>query len=238
MKLNLKSRLVAAICEFKAKNDIRYYLNGIYVEPLPTGGAVIVATNGHAMGVWRDTSATVERPAILRIGKQLREACTETKEGRLALIDDRLTVTSELGTECYVQPNSVNADSAFGWEIKAKYPDWKIIVPDECQTGPIGMFNSGYVKLVHKALKIAVDDKFAGITLRQADESKSIFVTCINHPNFAAIIMPMRSEGKESYPAWITESKAQVKEAELPLPGQQPSDTAPVEHQKDEVVAQ
>lgn len=42
MKLNLQARLVAAIAQFKASNDIRYYLNGVYVEPRPSGGAVIM----------------------------------------------------------------------------------------------------------------------------------------------------------------------------------------------------
>lgn len=224
MKLNIQARLVAAICEFKAKNDIRYYLNGVYVEPLPIGGAVIVATNGHAMGIWRDTSAIVERPAILRIGKQLREACAESADGFLSLIDGRLTVTNEQKKESYVQPNSEKDGAALGWEIEnAKYPDWKTVVPDDCKTGPLGSFNAGYVKLVHKALRIVNGDKFAGITLRQSDESKCIFVTSGSQPNFAAVIMPMRDDGNGNYPAWIADLKEQAKES-APLPGQQPSD--------------
>lgn len=213
MKLNLNSILVAAICEFKAKNDIRHYLTGVYVEPLLSGGAVIVATNGHAMGLWRDPSAIIERPAILRIGKQLREACKEVDDGRLELIDGRLVITNGQKTECYVQPNCEKDGETAKWEIEAKYPDWKIVFPDECQTGPTGMFSTGYLKLAHKAMKIATGNEFAGITLRQSDENKSIFVYSDFLPDFAAVIMPMRDDSKNKYPAWLSDLKAQAKEA-------------------------
>lgn len=224
MKLNLNARLVAAICEFKAKNDIRYYLNGIYVEPLPSGGAVIVATNGHAMGVWRDPSAVVERTAILRIGKLLREACKEADEARLELIDGRLAVTTKQNTEYHVQPNAEKGE-VIPWEIQGTYPDWKTVIPDECQTGSMGMFSAGYVKLVHKALKIATGNEFVGVTLRQSDEKKSIFVSCGFLPDFAAIIMPMRDDSENSYPAWLSDFKAPAKAAEPP-PVKAPDDAA------------
>lgn len=237
MKLNLNARLVAAICEFKAKNDIRYYLNGVYVEPLPAGGAVIVATNGHAMGIWRDTSAEVERPAILRIGKNLREVCQEAADARLELIDGRLTVTNKQKTEYHVQPNGGKDGSPASWEIaRDKYPLWKAVFPDECKTGPVGMFNAAYLKLVHKALKIATGNDFAGITLRQSDEKKSIFVSSSLLTDFAAIIMPMYDDSKINYPSWLSELKAAEKAAEsLPTPGQQPSDAAPVDQQQEAV---
>lgn len=69
------------------------------------------------------------------------------------------------------------------------------------------------MKLVHKALKIATGNEFAGITLRQSDENKSIFVSCGFLPDFAAIIMPMRDGSKNSYPAWLSDFKAQAKVA-------------------------
>ena len=240
MKLNLNARLVAAICEFKAKNDIRYYLNGVYVEPLESGGAVIVATNGHCMGIWRDTAAIVERAAILRIGKQLREACRETDDGHLELIDGRLAVTNGKKTEYHVQPNGEKDGEVMPWEIEsAKYPNWKAVFPVECQTGPMGMFNAGYLKLVNKALKIVTGTDFSGITLRQSDENKSIFVSCGFLPDFAAIIMSMRDDRKINYPAWLAELKAVVEKVEEspPLPGQQPSDAEPIAHQEEEVAA-
>lgn len=228
MKLDIQAKLVAAICEFKAKNDIRYYLNGVYVEPLPAGGAVIVATNGHAIGLWRDPSAVVERSAILRIGKNLREACREADDGRLELVDGRLVVTNAQKTEYHVQPNGEKDGEVTKWEVEGKYPDWKTVFPDECQVGPMGMFNAMYMKMVHKTLKIATGNDFAGITLRQSDENKSIFVSCGFLPDFAAVVMPMRDDRKINYPKWLSEFKAAGKAAEHPLPGQQPSDAEPV----------
>lgn len=229
MKLNINARFVAAICEFKAKNDIRYYLNGVYVEPLPTGGAVIVATNGYVMGVWRDVSAIVERPAILRIGKKLREAFTECADGRLSLVADQLVVFAKK-SEYYIQPNSEKDGNKLGWEIEyAKYPCWKKVFPDERQTGPQGTFNAKYIKPICKALKIAGGSLSTGIAMRQASEYEGIFVACSNQPDFAAIIMPMRDDKYGIYPAWINESKAPTKKSEPPLHEDQPSDASLVE---------
>lgn len=41
MNFNLKARLVAAVAQFKAKHDIRFYLNGVLVEPV-TGTRVVL----------------------------------------------------------------------------------------------------------------------------------------------------------------------------------------------------
>ena len=35
-----------AVLPFKSNQDIRYYLNGVLVEKVETGGCMLVATNG------------------------------------------------------------------------------------------------------------------------------------------------------------------------------------------------
>ncbi|HCK4895383.1 TPA: hypothetical protein N0H42_000458 [Pseudomonas aeruginosa] len=49
-----KAHYLAAVSLFMAHNDVRYYLNGISIEPASQGGVLLIATNGHHIGVMHD----------------------------------------------------------------------------------------------------------------------------------------------------------------------------------------
>jgi len=237
MKLDIKARLVAAICQFKAEHDIRYYLNGVYVEPIPHGiGVLIVATNGHTMGIWRDTTGHIDRPAILRIDKQLQSACTGSDLKRLIISDDRLAVVIEqpsTTTEVFIQAKEDHMKTN-NWEVPGKFPDWKRVVVTEGSPQLLDCINPGYVAMFDKAITIgAGSEKWCnGINFHQSGRNQSILATSMRAPDFVCVIMPMR-EDRQEVPKWIAELKAEVLRqdaiAALPLPGQQPSDAAPME---------
>jgi len=218
VKLNIKSSLVAAIAQFKAARDIRFYLHGVYVEALPTGGVLIVGTNGHVLGVWRDLSGEIERPAILRIGRPLQVACAGAGR-RLKIIDDRLAVVDQKGAEIHIQNRLPTGPN--GWEIVAKYPDCRMVfkgAKSETTATPMDSINPLYVALVNRALSIGSPKKGGCIMLSQAETKGVITILSPDEPDFIAGIMPML--GKPAvYPEWI---KAATIDA--PLPGQQPSD--------------
>src|SRR5690606_12660465 len=66
----------AAIELYAAKNDIRYYLNGVRIEPHPQQGAVIVATNGYRLAAIHDPDGWCEEPIIVGdIPRSLVAAC-------------------------------------------------------------------------------------------------------------------------------------------------------------------
>jgi len=234
MKLNVSARLVAAICQFKAHDDIRYYLNGVYVEPIESGGVVIVGTNGYAMGIWRDTKGTIDRPAILRIGKRLEAACTGSDLKRLTIIDDRLAVVMEpakdtKGTqgptlEVYVQPK--HGTKSGSWEVDGKYPDWKKVIPRESSVCQLqNAIDPEYVALARRAIRLGGGDKYDSVSLLQPDKDGGIAVVSNRNTDFFGIIMPIHDEGR-AYPDWVWRLKPK---AEARLPSQQPSDAAPVE---------
>lgn len=225
MKLNLTARLVAAVAQFKATNDIRYYLNGVYVEPIPTGGAMIVATNGHALCIWRDLSGEVERPVILRISAKLQAACAGAETKRLQIIDDRLVVTDKLGAETHVQPHEFNKEKPGSWEVHGKFPDWRKVIPEPEHGERVALrsaLNAHYITMVDRALSIGTSaDKWGcPITVNQPTEYKGIIFLSEKATDFLAVIMPLR-EAIAPMPEWLPKL-----EAAAPL-GQQPSDAAP-----------
>jgi hypothetical protein len=62
----VNSTYLAAITCFAAKNDVRFYLEGVYIAPHPQGGVLIVATDGHCMGLMHDPDGFANAPIILR----------------------------------------------------------------------------------------------------------------------------------------------------------------------------
>jgi DNA polymerase-3 subunit beta len=231
MKLNLQARLVAAVAQFKASHDIRYYLNGVYVEPRPQGGAVIVATNGHAMGVWLDETGEIERPAILRIGAKLQAACRGSDIKRLTIIDNRLAVLGQKvkgglkDMELYVQPQPGD------WEVPGKFPDWANVV--RVIDGPPSLhsaLNPEYIAMMDSAIGIGIGDKFKNITVRQEAPHSGIVFTTSATPNFVGVIMPLRDHDAP-FPAWVkpmlTRHEMERRAKAAPLPVHEPSDAGP-----------
>jgi hypothetical protein len=216
MNINIKARLVAAIAQFKASNDIRYYLKGVYVEPHPEGGAIIVATQGHAMGIWHDTSGEVERPIILSVGKALLAACSsgnEFEKRRLVDKNGRLTVVDNTGAEIYIQGEIGKKVGAEQYEVEGKFPDWRRVVP-EIEPGKTQLYNvlqPQYLRLASEATRIAFGgDKFGNsLTLRQPAVNRAILVQSSHRDagGFVGVIMPMRDEVDLSLPAWAKAPK-------------------------------
>jgi DNA polymerase III sliding clamp (beta) subunit (PCNA family) len=52
--ITIKSSVIRSALNIAAKNDIRYYLNGLLIEAMKTETRVI-ATNGAIMGIYRET---------------------------------------------------------------------------------------------------------------------------------------------------------------------------------------
>lgn len=232
MKLNLQARLVAAIAQFKASNDIRYYLNGVYVEPHTTG-ALIIATNGHAMGAWLDETGEIERPAILRIGAKLQAACQGAETKRLTIIDNRLAVIGatvpdgQKTPELYIQPSTGD------WELQGRFPDWTRVI--RAEDGPPCLhsaLNPVYIADMTKALQIGAGSKHMSVTTRQRAAHESVVFTSPYAPNFVGVIMPLR-DNDAPMPKWMRGAMRRVEMEQrakaAPLPVHEPSDAGPPE---------
>lgn len=110
----------------------RFYLSGVYVEPIPGGGAFLVATDGHVMLIHRARTATATRTAILKVcepalpdefdeygerierrweGHHIHIGC-EISEGPVAA-----QVTYRGGSEPYMH--------VLAEEVAGKFPDWR-----------------------------------------------------------------------------------------------------------------
>lgn len=223
MNLKFSGRGLAFLAHYKAKVDIRYYLCGVYLRPMPAaagGGVLGAATNGHVMGMWHDKSGTIDRPAILRISDPLAKACAATKRGTetsLVLRDERLTCM--LGDdETYIQPNPLPvAGKNVGksatvtvprqpWEVDGTYPRLGRVLPDPAAAtlGASACMNVDYLGLLAKSVprrRHGGKDYGLGVFMRQEHASGVILVACPSVPEMTAIIMPIHDTA--AMPPWL-----------------------------------
>lgn len=238
MNLKFSGRAVAFLSHYMAQGDIRYYLNGIYLAPMPGGPGVIgAATNGHVLGMWRDPDGHIDRAAILSISKGLASAFKkhdtqlENRDGRLTCVQYK-PQNAGIGEEIYVQPNTrKKRDRVEAWEVEGKYPEIARVAPKihEAELGMTALVNAKYLGLVAKSLPDT--SKYGnGVMLRQVHKDGAILVLCERVPEAVAVIMPMRGWDTPTSP-WLENWRSRTEAAEnakkLPTPGSQPSDAVP-----------
>jgi hypothetical protein len=108
---------------FASQDPTRYYLAGVYIEPSPKGGAVLVATDGHGMVIAHDPGATVTGSAIVSLPAALMSAC-KAKRGN----DPQVTIEGGFATVGDLTAPNVIVDGSF--------PDWRRVVPDIADNEP------------------------------------------------------------------------------------------------------
>ena len=206
--LSLTAKLLPIIAPFIAKADIRYYLNAINVRPHHGGGAIICATNGHALGAIYDRDAVCEHEVILRFDGRMQQACAAGSHDsrRVVMIGDRLAVVDSSDTDVYIQPGNP--------EVEALYPRYERVIPkaETLEAGLPGMFEAPVVELAQKAAAAAGKMLLrrsrgaVGMTFytnKEAAGSSAVFrLDCA--PDFVGVLMSMRDDSKLApTPAWV-----------------------------------
>ena len=200
-RLNINPGRFAFLANFASTEDTRFYLNGVYIEPHPAGGVVMVATDGHVMGVAHDPDGSCDAPAIISTQRKpaaiflppapIRDRC------RLEIA--RLTA-SQLGGDRYLATRTgptPKAGAAVGIVevIDGVFPPWRGVVPWALMADPTpglaGAFNGQL--LSRFAAPYARCD--AALELRQRAAGDAALVIRDEMPWFVGVIMPMHRSG-------------------------------------------
>lgn len=176
-----KLSALRALTVLAAKDDIRYYLNGLLIEYSPTITR-IVATNGHVMGIYNDTqenegsgSFIIPRSALdlLKPANKLDQVCI-TREG------------TGSGSISVIGGASVNFAAVDG-----KFPDYVRVIPDKV-TGEVAQFNPDYIADFKKAYKL-----LGAKTFHIHHNGHGGAIVDFARDDFLGIMMPIRT-GAES----------------------------------------
>lgn len=113
----LNQQLVSLATQFTAKkDDHRWYLHGVYAEPNKTGGATIIATNGHRIVIYFDADGYLEEPVLVR------PDATFIREGKKPNDLNRCLVIREEKDIFLKMSNGYTSDSDIN-NLKGAYPD-------------------------------------------------------------------------------------------------------------------
>jgi hypothetical protein len=159
----LSAKAVRLAYAFAAKQDIRYYLNGVNVEPAKGGGAIITGTDGRRVVQVLDREASNVEPVIMKLDaasqaflKRGEYVSTEFEEKRVAILNaDRIPM--HLQFEHFA--------------VDGKYPDVAKVLGkrEDWQAGIAGTFNveliSDVARLVEQARVAKRYGHPAGLTL-------------------------------------------------------------------------
>lgn len=151
---------LAFVAGFRAKPpEYRHALEGVHVQPHPSGGVLLAATNAHQLAVFYDANGATDAAHVLRITPGLVTACRARTASRVHLVDGRLVAHQvehhlrhetglfaepSVALETFVQPGRP-------WlELSAidKFPDYLKLLPkdpDLLVEGALGLLNADYL---------------------------------------------------------------------------------------------
>lgn len=177
MKLKISKLLLEGTLMFQAKQDVRYYLNGICFMP----DGRVAATDGHRAMIASKHENKLTDNVIVSVSK------SPTKRYSYALLD------TKTGIVTYHDEHEIMVGAGICSEIDGRFPDIDRVIPKQtAPTEQIG-FNAKYLADVEKLAKL-FNPKFEAV-LFELNGNTSAAVANISAPTgetAKVIVMPMR----------------------------------------------
>lgn len=176
----IKANELAALLQIAAKNDVRYYLNGILLE----AKGYAVATNGHMLLALK-CGAEPGAVDVIMERDQVEQIIKMTPKDREVTIKiDGEYLTAEWGG----QRSSYKA-------LDGKFPEWRRIIPRTFEAETPGNFNPELLIAFTKVTKLLNSNRTSLIpTLIQQGPQKSAVVVNLDYGNAIGIVMPVRCD--------------------------------------------
>lgn len=197
----ISAKYLPLLGEFRAPSDeVRYYLQGIYIEPHEDVGAYLVATDGHRFVVVHDEEAVIDDAMLVNPTKLV---IRESKHATLADFDGKCVDLQGKDEQFILRSPAPLLDATF--------PDWRSLMPTDDIVCEPGSIDPGLMAAISKA-PFGDGARSACIYTRQ---DKPCVVRFPSLPEIFVLVMPMRYPAMRSNPEWIN------KRRKGPVPQQQ-----------------
>lgn len=179
MIIKTNATLLAAAASIAAVNDVRYYLNGVCIEPAPQGGVLLIGCNGHALVCihdadgYADDTYIVKPPKRAKLGKKTAPEVEINDRG--AHFADGVTVPAE--------------------RIIGRFPDWRAIVPEKASDEPAA-FNGDYVQDFAR-ISLSFGSKHPFCMVRANGGGAALIQFDASVPAFG-VLMPVRMDARDT----------------------------------------
>jgi len=184
MQFSIKQSQLKAMLNLAAKQDIRYYLNGVFVE-FNQQTTRLVATCGHKLGVFNHRSENNQGSGSLIIPRDVIENLPKAGKTDAILI---FTKEEKAG---YWKLDNYGKQTIFS-QIDGRFPDYRRVC-DFKTSGEAANFNYEYLVQFLKVQHALGGSKGLTLNLYQNGNSSAL-VTLAGVDNFAGVIMPIRSD--------------------------------------------
>jgi DNA polymerase-3 subunit beta len=182
MENTINIEVVRALLPLVAKKDVRYYLNGVYVN-FQADKTVYVATNGHVLGKYVEAVENENIFDVIIPGdvvKQLKPQRGTAKWGDLIF-------NPETKAARITNPG---AGQDFGFApLDGKYPDFTKVIPAET-SGEVAQFDVDLLSLFAQVNKSFGANYPGRIKLDHNGERGALVHLC--RDEFTGVIMPFR----------------------------------------------
>jgi DNA polymerase-3 subunit beta len=182
MENTINIEVLRALLPLAAKNDVRFYLNGVYVD-FQADKTVYVATNGHVLGKYVEEVGNGHTFSIIipyDVVKQLKVGRGTAKYGDLIFNPD-------MNAARIVNP-AASQDLGFT-SIDGKYPDYTKVIPEE-PSGEVAQFDIELLYLFAQVNK-AFGSKIPGRVKIDHNGERGALVH-LSRSEFTGVIMPVR----------------------------------------------
>lgn len=199
--INVPVSIIAAASYAMAKEDIRYYLNGMMIEKSPHGGVRVVATNGHHMILIRAAGATIKQRLKSQyiIPRKTIEAIVKAgKSGGMV----EFKISSNRSFSARVAETTFHGDL-----IDGKFADWERAMPDDDSlSGPVeiaGHYIESVIKANAALCKLEGQGiRYNGVTWHMRGEKSpvvAVFGQSIEGIHAIAVVMPVFNRNAVSF---------------------------------------
>lgn len=142
--LRFNANLFRLAFGFTSTEEIRFYLQGVFVEPHPQGGVTLTATDGHRLVCIRDENGSADESAVIKLGDALKQC----KHGRGAT-RSVVIKTDESQALIYEEregaSGSFNIATAYDVRIVCTFPDYRRVVPQKFSDNGAPGFQGSYL---------------------------------------------------------------------------------------------
>ena len=197
MKARILAQYYADAGNFITKEESRYSLDSMRIERHPDKGVVIVATDGHTMGVFHDQGGECPADGInLRFDRYLAEMCG--KQRTLEDNDDGSASVSNRGRE----------EVRFsGIESSGNFPQWRNVLPKWGPEIERNDYNPEYLERCaklsgHPYPHLAIWSGSDGQQVTHGKDRAAV-VRVYERDDCFFLVMPMRQNGDAHYPELI-----------------------------------
>lgn len=204
LRIDFTPKYLPILDVFRARQDIRYYLCGVYVEKAPQGGVYLIGCDGHTMAVIYDSEGSIDgadsaiisiEPGMVAAARVADRKARKTLPYKVTVRGTRamVAVPDGEGLELFIQPGKC--------VIEGKFPEWRKVMPDFAKLTQ-GALAQNAVNAVYMArfAKVSPDKRFCGISLwQQEGDLKPVVVQVERLPEAVFIVMPMRGAADPSH---------------------------------------